>query len=157
MTEDKYQAGMVLERVNEVIDTLNSWEFNCVDLDDIFIILNIFDWWQDEMSVQDLIKMREFLEEAIKLGFKGYVCFNYGGDTLAQGGMWANVEESETRTTSVFLYRTFSTDCEYWKVYTHNMPNVDCTDKNILKECKASGRFTTIKELETYFYNNKKQ
>lgn len=56
---------------------------------------NIFDWWDDCLSANQLKQMRAFLKNAIKLGFTGYVCFKVGAKYCAHG-MWAHKKESTT-------------------------------------------------------------
>ena len=59
--------------------------------------------------------MRTFLKEAIKLGYKGYVCFKVGASGCANG-MWAYKAE----TTNGYspdgdaIYRSFTPDYTYW-------------------------------------------
>jgi hypothetical protein len=54
---------------------------------------NIFDWWNETLSMSQLKQMRTFLNQAIKLGFTGYVCFKVGAAGCSHG-MWAHKEES---------------------------------------------------------------
>lgn len=54
---------------------------------------NIFDWWNETLSMSQLKQMRTFLNQAIKLGFTGYVCFKVGA-TGCSHGMWAHKKES---------------------------------------------------------------
>lgn len=55
--------------------------------------LSIFDWWNDTLSISQLKQMRTFLQQAIKLGFTGYVCFKVGASGCSHG-MWAHKTES---------------------------------------------------------------
>lgn len=59
----------------------------------IYRDLNIFDWWEEELSLSQLAAMRAFLKQAIKLGFTGYVCFKVGAAGCSHG-MWAHKNES---------------------------------------------------------------
>ena len=81
--------------------------------------LSIFDWWTDRLSLSRLKEMRQFLTEAIDLGFTGYVCFKVGVSGCANG-MWAYKKESEdgfSPTNDDFLYRSFTTDYVYWDIH----------------------------------------
>lgn len=53
----------------------------------------IFDWWNDYLSMSQLKQMSTFLNQAIKLGFTGYVCFKVGAAGCSHG-MWAHKNES---------------------------------------------------------------
>lgn len=55
--------------------------------------LSIFDWWNNGLSLSQLKQMKKFLEQAISLGFTGYVCFKVGAKGCSHG-MWAHKEES---------------------------------------------------------------
>lgn len=55
--------------------------------------LNIFDWWNETLSMSQLKQMKKFLETAISLGFTGYVCFKVGAKHCSHG-MWAHKKES---------------------------------------------------------------
>lgn len=55
--------------------------------------LSIFDWWNETLSLSQLKQMKKFLQQAIKLGFTGYVCFKVGASGCSHG-MWAHKEES---------------------------------------------------------------
>lgn len=59
----------------------------------ICVELNIFDWWNDTLSMSQLKQMKKFLETAIDLGFTGYVCFKVGAKGCSHG-MWAHKKES---------------------------------------------------------------
>ena len=59
----------------------------------VFDELSIFDWWNDTLSINQLKQMRTFLQQAIKLGFTGYVCFKVGASGCSHG-MWAHKSES---------------------------------------------------------------
>ena len=80
-------------------------------MDDVYERLSIFDWWVNTLSYSNLLKMRGFLREAIKLGFTGYVCFKVGASGCANG-MWAHKEESTTGYSpdGDCLYRSFTPD-----------------------------------------------
>ena len=97
--------------------------------------LNIFDWWNENLSKSQLQDMKKFLKEAIKLGYTGYVCFKVGATGCANG-MWAYKEESTTGYSpdGETLYKSFTPAYNEWSF------------KN------ADGEWTyeikTIKELE---------
>ena len=77
--------------------------------------LSIFDWWVNTLTVTHMKKMRVFLREAIKLGYKGYVCFKVGASHCANG-MWAHKKETENGYSpdGDCLYRSFTPDYNYW-------------------------------------------
>lgn len=66
------------------------WSFK---MDSVYEALSIFDWWNEELSLSQLKQMKKFLEQAIELGFTGYVCFKVGAKHCAHG-MWAYKVES---------------------------------------------------------------
>ena len=78
--------------------------------------LSIFDWWKDDLSLTQLKDMKRFLEEAIKLGYTGYVSFKVGVSGCANG-MWADTELSEdgfSPRTGMTLYKSFTPAYNYW-------------------------------------------
>lgn len=80
--------------------------------------LSIFDWWNDYLSMSQLNQMKKFLEQAIKLGFTGYVCFKVGAKGCANG-MWAYTEETTdgySPKTGNALYHSFVSGENYWDV-----------------------------------------
>jgi hypothetical protein len=103
-------AEPVLAKLNEMIarGVSVSMRSACYDL-------SIFDWWVERLSVTNMKKMRVFLKEAIKLGYKGYVCFKVGASHCANG-MWAHRKESENGYSpdGDCLYRSFTPDYNYW-------------------------------------------
>ena len=85
-------------------------------MDEVFEELSIFDWWTDTLSASQLKQMRAFLKQAIKLGFKGYVCFKVGAKYCANG-MWAHTEESTNGYSPDdcdVLFHSFVSDENYW-------------------------------------------
>lgn len=55
-----------------------------IRIDDVYKELSIFDWWKHELSLQNVKDMYNFVNKAIKLGFKGYVCFKVGATGCAR-------------------------------------------------------------------------
>ena len=97
--------------------------------------LNIFDWWNENLSKSQLQDMKKFLKEAIKLGYTGYVCFKVGATGCANG-MWAYKEESTTGHSpdGETLYKSFTPAYNEW-----SFKNADGEWTHEIK---------TIKELE---------
>ena len=108
--EFKANAGQVLQNVKTLIEELESSKSTgWIDLDSMMYKgttkcyrigavceeLSIFDWWADTLSLTQLKQMKKFLEQAIKLGFTGYVCFKVGVKHCSHG-MWAHKKETET-------------------------------------------------------------
>lgn len=86
-----------------------------VRIDDVYEMLEIFDWWTDNLSVTKQKEMYRFLNLAIELGYTGYVCFKVGASGCANG-MWAHKEESTDgySPNGECLYRSFSPDYVYY-------------------------------------------
>ena len=63
------------------------------NISEVYDELSIFDWWNETLSMSQLKQMEKFLEQAIKLGFTGYVCFKVGAKGCSHG-MWAHKQES---------------------------------------------------------------
>lgn len=86
-----------------------------VPIDDVYEILEIFDWWKDNLSVANQKDMKKFLETAISYGYNGYVCFKVGAAGCANG-MWAYKKQSENGYSpeGEFLYKSFAPDRNYW-------------------------------------------
>lgn len=131
----KYNAESVLSKLNEILKFRFARYTKFVYKD-----LSIFDWWKDRLTVSDMEQMRTFLKNAIRLGFKGYVCFKVG-DSGCANGMWAYKEESTDGYSPEgdFIYRSFTPDRTCWsaKVNNTNYPSNDVWDS-----CK------TVKQLE---------
>lgn len=100
--------------------------------------LSIFDWWNETLSMNQLKKMQEFLDKAIKLGFTGYVCFKVGAAGCANG-MWAHKEESTdgySPNEGGCLFRGFRSD-------TYNEWDAELEDGTWLHDiCPDEGNFT---------------
>ena len=107
-------AGDVLVRVEEMLNNYPSGGRG-YSINKVYDKLSIFDWWKDNLSYGNLKDMKMFLEEAIKLGYEGYVCFKVGASGCANG-MWAHKEESTTGYSpdGECLYRSFTPDYTYW-------------------------------------------
>ncbi len=77
--------------------------------------LSIFDWWTERLSLSQLKAMRSFLNQAIKNGYTGYVCFKVGAEGCASG-MWAHKSESDDGFSpdGEFLYRSFYSRGNWW-------------------------------------------
>ena len=113
-------------------------------ISEVFKELSIFDWWNEYLSVSQAKKMRQFLKEAIKLGYTGYVCFKVGAAGCSNG-MWANVNESTDGYSpdGPTLFRSFTPSYTYWNI----------TDKNGNWDFDADHNYDdikTIKQLEAY-------
>lgn len=148
----KYNAENVLAEVERLIEIGGKFR-----IADVYEPLSIFDWWKDWLSVAQLKSMRQFLKEAIKLGYTGYVCFKVGATGCANG-MWAHVKETTTGYSpdGPALYRSFVSTYTYWAI----------TDKN--GKWDWEGRYTededpsrdydklkTIKQLEAFIEEHK--
>lgn len=73
----KYNAENVLAEVERLIEIGGKFRIT-----EVCEPLSIFDWWKDWLSVAQLKSMRQFLKEAIKLGYTGYVCFKVGAEDV---------------------------------------------------------------------------
>lgn len=105
-----YNAENVLTRLESMI--ADGWS-KPIRL--VYDDLSIFDWWPEKLTVSHMKQMRTFLKEAIKLGYKGYVCFKVGASGCANG-MWAH----KVPTTDGYspkgeaIYRSFTPDYTYY-------------------------------------------
>lgn len=142
-TEFRCNAQDVLERVEEFLSRPQT-KFR-LDDPEVFKPLSIFDWWPEYLTKSKLQEMRQFLREAIKLGYTGYVCFKVGAKGCANG-MWAHVEECTPEGYSPdgpCLFRSFTPSYRYWSV----------TDKNGKWDFDPLHRYDsckTIKQLEAF-------
>ena len=109
-------AQQVLDNVNAYIEELEDrpWQRGLITRP-VCDELGIFDWWTERLSRSQLKAMRTFLNQAIKMGFDGYVCFKVGAKYCASG-MWAYKAESEDGYSPAgdFLYRSFYSTGNYW-------------------------------------------
>lgn len=142
----KYNAENVLIEVEKKIDQLIHYGYK-LRIRDVCDELSIFDWWPEYIGVSRLKDMRKFLKEAIKLGFTGYVCFKVGASGCANG-MWAHKENSADGYSpdGPCLYKSFTPDYNCWEI-----------DFGDGFDEKAFNTIHTIKELETYITNHKKE
>lgn len=147
--KQKRTAAAVLAKVEEFIAQDRSFR-----MDEVWEQLSIFDWWTDTLSKNRLYQMRQFLREAIKLGYTGYVCFKVGMTGCANG-MWAHTEletdQGYSPNNCPTLYHSFTPACSYWGV------------SNMTQEWQWEGQYPnggthqehyqdlkTIKQLEAY-------
>lgn len=110
-----FNAQNVLENLNALIADCPKDGYKT---DDVYKRLSIFDWWVNTICLNRLKEMRSFLNEAIKLGYTGYVCFKVGAKYCANG-MWAYKDESTdgySPKNSAFLYRSFTPDYTCWQL-----------------------------------------
>ena len=112
--KENYNAEVVLNKLEAMIERGCSREIR-----QVYDQLSIFDWWPERLTITHMKQMRTFLKEAIKLGYKGYVCFKVGAHCCANG-MWAHKEEGKVEGKDVYspdgdaIYRSFSPDYTYW-------------------------------------------
>lgn len=108
----KFNAEQVLENLEKLIQ-----DGKTVFIDDVYEDLSIFDWFPEKLPLYRLREMKQFLKEAIKLGFTGHVCFKVGASGCANG-MWAHKAESANGCApdGDCLYRSFTPDYTYWSV-----------------------------------------
>lgn len=111
-----YNAAKVLDRLEALIR--NGWS---VPIDLVYDQLSIFDWWPEKLTVSHMKQMRTFLNEAIKLGYTGYVCFKVGASGCANG-MWAyKVPTTDGYSPSgAAIYRSFTPDYTYYSFCDDN-------------------------------------
>ena len=141
----KYNAEAVLKEVNILIDEYStkakkSWSYGKVlgyEMDEVYDRLSIFDWWVDYLSLTKLKDMKKFLETAISLGYKGYVCFKVGAKYCANG-MWAHKEESTDgySPNGDFIYKSFTPSYNYWQVQKNDIIYPDNDNYNTIKTIK---------------------
>lgn len=118
-----HNAEVVLENVKKLLEQMEeekekySWRRPCVRTREVCDDLSIFDWWVDSLSMSHLKKMEDFLREAIRNEYTGYVCFKVGAHGCANG-MWAHKAESEDGFSpdGAFLYHSFTPDYTCWSV-----------------------------------------
>lgn len=143
----RYNAQEVLNRVEARIA-----ENRAFLIKDVCEELSIFDWWSEKLSRNRLNAMRNFLKEAIKLGYTGYVCFKVGAAGCADG-MWAAVNESEDGYSpkGPTLYRSFTPSYLYWDV-TDKDGNWDWEGKYFDEADRKDNydRLRTTKQLEQF-------
>ncbi len=156
-TNYRCNAQDVLTRVEEFLERPQS-RFRISDRD-VYEPLSIFDWWPEYLSKSKLQEMRQFLKEAIKLGYTGYVCFKVGAKGCANG-MWAHTADCTPEGYSPngcpTLYRSFTPSYRYWDV-TDREGNWDWKGKyqNDTDRRQNYDKIKTIKQLEAYIEEHK--
>ena len=109
-----YNAENVLVRLETMI--ADGWS---KPIRSVYDELSIFDWWPEKLTVSHMKQMRTFLKTAIKLGYKGYVCFKVGASGCANG-MWASKAEGKVQNGDIYspdgeaIYRSFTPDYTYY-------------------------------------------
>ena len=127
----QYNAQNVLDNVNACIAELDAFKKNGGSYDvsriegyhetfrmrAVYKELSIFDWWKERLSLSQLKQMKCFIEQSIKFGFDGYVCFKVGARGCANG-MWAYKNESTNGYSpdGDVLYHSFVSDENYWDI-----------------------------------------
>lgn len=157
MENNKFRCNAqdVLDRVEDLLE-----RYQCkIQITSVCEELSIFDWWTDYLSESKLREMRQFLKEAIKLGYTGYVCFKVGVKGCANG-MWAYTAD---RTPDGYspkgcptLYRSFTPAYRYWDV-TDRLGSWDWDGKYESEEARwyENDRLKTIKDLEAFIEEHK--
>lgn len=135
-------AAQVLKTVEGMIADITNELVRKYRIERVCVELNIFDWWNDNLSKAQLLDMRKFLKEAIKLGYTGYVCFQVGASGCANG-MWAYKAESTTGYSpkGEAIYKSFSPDYNYWSWCDENQKwhHEDCDIRTIKQLEEAMG------------------
>lgn len=121
---EDYNAERVLERLNAKI-RLN---YSSLRIGDIYDDLSIFDWWPEWLTHSNMKKMKMFLENAIRLGYTGYVCFKVGASGCANG-MWAHKKQTTDgyAPDGDFIYRSFTPDYTCWEAKIGGKTYPSCT------------------------------
>ena len=147
-------AAQVLKRVEERIAWFEFHPYSRLRIEDCYNEFSIFDWWPQYLTKSKLQEMRQFLREAIKLGYEGYVCFKVGATGCANG-MWAHTElETDggySPNNCPCLFRSFTPAYRYWDV-TDKDGNWDFEGKYESEEDRRQNwdRLKTIKDLEAF-------
>lgn len=151
-------AAQVLERVEERIAWFEDNPYSRLRIDECYKEFSIFDWWPEYLTKSKLYEMRQFLKEAIKLGYTGYVCFKVGATGCANG-MWAHTEletdEGYSPDGCPVLFRSFTPAYRYWDV-TDRQGSWDWDGKYESEEDRRQNwdRLKTIKDLERFLADN---
>lgn len=161
MENNRYRCNAqdVLDRVEEFLERPQS-RF-CISDPNVYKPLNIFDWWPDYLSKSKLQEMRQFLKEAIKLGYEGYVCFKVGATGCANG-MWAHTEletdDGYCPSGCPVLFRSFTPAYRFWDV-TDKDGNWNFEGKYKDEEDRRQNwdQLKTIKDLEAFIEAHKDQ
>jgi len=143
-TYKHHNAEAVLEKLDFYIERGCS-----IPMRQVYDDLSIFDWWTETLSVSKMKQMKSFIENAIRLGYKGYVCFKVGASGCANG-MWASTEESKdgcSPDNGNTLYRSFSPDYTYWSANVNGKWFPENSNQ-AYNSCK------TIKQLEELISKN---
>lgn len=155
MDKQRNTAAEVLKRVEGYLDNpLRRFPISSVCND-----LSIFDWWPEYLTKSKLQEMRQFLREAIKLGYTGYVCFKVGATGCANG-MWAHTEletdDGYVPNNCPTLFRSFTPAYRYWDV-TDKDGNWDFEGKYKDEEDRRQNwdKLKTIKDLEAFIEAHK--
>lgn len=155
MDKQRNTAAEVLKRVEGYLDNpLRRFPISSVCND-----LSIFDWWPEYLTKSKLQEMRQFLREAIKLGYTGYVCFKVGATGCANG-MWARTEletdDGYAPNNCPTLFRSFTPAYRYWDV-TDKDGNWDFEGKYKDEEDRRQNwdKLKTIKDLEAFIEAHK--
>lgn len=152
-------APEVLKRVEEKIAWFENHPCSKLRTADCCKEFSIFDWWHEYLSKSNLQEMRQFLKEAIKLGYTGYVCFKVGAKGCSNG-MWAHTELETDRGYSPMgcptLFRSFTSAYRYWDV-TDKDGNWEWEGRYPTKEDRWENydNLKTIKDLEAFIEANK--
>lgn len=101
--------------------------------------LEIFDWWNESLSLSQLKKMKKFLEQSIALDFDGYVCFKVGAKGCSHG-MWAHKEESVNGYSPDCdcLFHSFRAGDNYWNAKLNGEWHHDDMNYKAVKELVAN-------------------
>lgn len=154
-------AAQVLERVEEKIAWFEDNPHSRLRISDCYNEFSIFDWWPKYLSKSKLQEMCQFLKEAIKLGYEGYVCFKVGATGCANG-MWAYTldcrPDGYAPDNCPALFRSFTPAYCYWDV-TDKDGNWEWEGRYKDEEDRRQNQdqLKTIKDLEAFIEAHKDQ
>ena len=130
-------VGNVLQQVETLIKRGEKYPLWSVAKD-----LIIFEYHIDYLTQTHLKAMRQFLKEAEKLGYAGFVQFQIGNSWLPSG-MWAYKGRTDNRNRAPegeWLYRSFEPKNNHWEV--------QWKDGHIYPERDTYDSIKTAKEIE---------
>lgn len=138
MNYENFNAEHIRDLLEEHISKLENKTYNrSLAINSVYRELSIFDTFKNRLSITDLKNMRNFLNSAIELGFKGYACFKVGASGCANG-MWCHVKPSTDGHSpdGDCLWRSFTPDYTEWALIVNDEIVYEGTLRGLKKALK---------------------
>lgn len=158
MSYESLNAEHIRDLLEEHISKLENKTYNrTLEIKSVWRELSIFDTWKDRLSITDLKNMKHFLNTAMELGLRGYVCFKVGASGCANG-MWCSDRPStngHSPEEGYCIWHSFTPDYNKWSLldgdeilYNGNLRGLRKFVKKLIDEHKFVPQYQQVEIAE---------